>query len=141
MSKEEKAAVAQEPAEEQKSPAIEFVTNIDVPLEVRDGIIKKAEELKAKHKLRKIFVVVVEGEEGDDKPLYIAYLRRPSLAHFSQYMSFVQKDLVQANKMLAANVFLDGDRELIDDDDLFLYGAMTQLNTLIESRNADMIKK
>lgn len=141
MSKKEKAAVATEQAEEQKSPSIEFVTNIDVPLEVREGIIKKAEELKAKHKLRKVFVVVVEGEEGDDKPLYIAYLRRPSLAHFSQYMSFVQKDLVQANKVLAANVFLDGDRELIDDDDLFLYGAMSQLNALIESRNSDMIKK
>ena len=102
---------------------------------------KKAEELKAQHKLRKIFIIVVEGEEGDDKPLYIAYLRRPSLIHFSQYMNFVQKDLVQASKMLATNVFLAGDRELVDDDELFLYGTMQQLNHLIDSRNADMVKQ
>ena len=82
-----------------------------------------------------------QGEEGDDKPLYIAYLRRPSLMHFSQYMNFVQKDLVQANKMLATNVFLAGDRELVDDDELFLYGTMQQLNHLIDSRNADMVKQ
>ena len=56
-------------------------------------------------------------------------------------MNFVQKDLVQANKMLATNVFLAGDRELVDDDELFLYGTMQQLSHLIDSRNADMVKQ
>lgn len=121
-------------------PAIEFTTNLDLPVEVRQEILKKAEELKAQYKLRKIFVVLVEGESEDDKPLYIAYFRRPGLIHFSQYMNFVQKDLVQANKMLAQNVFLAGDKELIDDEDLFLYGVMSQLNAIIDSRNADMVK-
>lgn len=121
-------------------PAVEFTTNLDLPVEVRQEILKKAEELKAQYKLRKIFVVLVEGESEDDKPLYIAYFRRPGLIHFSQYMNFVQKDLVQANKMLAQNVFLAGDKELIDDEDLFLYGVMSQLNAIIDSRNADMVK-
>lgn len=123
------------------APTIEFTTNVNVPIEVREEIVKKAEALKIEHKLRKIFIVVVAGEEGDEKPFYIAYLRRPSLAHFSQYMSFVQKDMVQANKMLAANVFIAGDRELIDDDELFLYGTMTSLPSLIDSRNSEMVKK
>ena len=56
-------------------------------------------------------------------------------------MNFVQKDVVQANKMLATNVFLAGDRELVDDDELFLYGTMGQLSQIIDSRNADMVKK
>lgn len=128
---------------ESKTPeqSTELTGGIDVSPEVRQEIEKKADELKASLKLRKIYVVIVEGDEGDDKPLYIAYLRRPSLAHFSQYMNFVQKDIVQANKMLASNVFIAGDRELIDDDDLFLYGTMPQLSGIIESRNADMVKK
>lgn len=126
---------------QQAAPAIEFINDVNVPIEVREEIVKKAEELKAQHKLRKIFIIVVEGEDGDEKPLYIAYMRRPSLIHFSQYMSFVQKDLVQANKMLATNVFLAGDRELVDDDELFLYGTMQQLSHLIDSRNADMVKQ
>lgn len=138
MAKEKKTEVAEN---QQAAPAIEFINDVNVPIEVREEIVKKAEELKAQHKLRKIFIIVVEGEEGDDKPLYIAYLRRPSLTHFSQYMNFVQKDLVQASKMLATNVFLAGDRELVDDDELFLYGTMQQLNHLIDSRNADMVKQ
>lgn len=138
MAKEKKTEAAEN---QQPAPAIEFINDVNVPIEVREEIVKKAEELKAQHKLRKIFIVVVEGEEGDDKPLYIAYLRRPSLMHFSQYMNFVQKDLVQANKMLATNVFLAGDRELVDDDELFLYGTMQQLSHLIDSRNADMVKQ
>ena len=138
MAKEKKTEVAEN---QQAAPAIEFINDVNVPIDVREEIVKKAEELKAQHKLRKIFIIVVEGEEGDDKPLYIAYLRRPSLIHFSQYMNFVQKDLVQASKMLATNVFLAGDRELVDDDELFLYGTMQQLNHLIDSRNADMVKQ
>lgn len=129
---------AGETAEAPKS--VEFTSDINVPIEVREEIIRKAEELKAKHKLRKIFIVLVEGEE-DEKPLYIAYLRRPTLPHFSQYMNFVQKDIIQANKSLAENVFLAGDRELITDDDLFLYGTMQQLTEIISSRNAEMVKK
>jgi hypothetical protein len=138
MAKEKKTEVTEN---QQVAPAIEFINDVNVPIEVREEIVKKAEELKAQHKLRKIFIIVVEGEDGDDKPLYIAYLRRPSLIHFSQYMNFVQKDLVQASKMLATNVFLAGDRELVDDDELFLYGTMQQLNHLIDSRNADMVKQ
>lgn len=139
MAKEKKNAEAV--AESQAAPAIELAGNVNVPLEIREEIVKKAEALKAEHKLRKIFIVIVEGEEGDEKPLYIGYLRRPSLMHFSQYMNFVQKDVVQANKMLATNVFLAGDRELVDNDELFLYGTMGQLSQIIDSRNADMVKK
>lgn len=139
MAKEKKNAEAV--AEAQGTPAIELVGNVNVPLEIREEIVKKAEALKAEHKLRKIFIIIVEGEEGDDKPLYIAYMRRPSLMHFSQYMNFAQKDVIQANKMLATNVFLAGDRELVDDDELFLYGTIGQLSQIIDSRNADMVKK
>lgn len=121
--------------------AIELTNNVAVPLSIREEIAKKAEELKAQHKLRKIFVVVVQGEEDDAKPFYIGYFRRPGLMHFSQYMSFIQKDIVQANKMLASNTFIAGDRELVDDEDLFLYGAMQQISNLIDSRSADLVKK
>lgn len=117
------------------------LNEVNIPIEIREEINKKAEALKKEHKLKKIFVIIVGGEDGDDKPFYIAYMRRPGLAHFSQYMNFVQKDLVQANKMLASNVFLAGDKELIDDDDLFLYGTMQKLSNLIDSRSADMVKK
>jgi hypothetical protein len=60
---------------------------------------------------------------------------------FSQYMSFIQKDVVQANKMLANAIFVEGDRELVDDDDLFLYGLMPQLSKIIDSRQGELVNR
>ena len=116
--------------------------DVNVPAEVSQEIAEKIKELKEKFGVKKVFVIVVEGDVADgEKPLYIGYFRRPNLMQFSVYMNFVQKDLIQANKQLAMNVFLDGDRELVDDEDLFLYGTMQQLSHVIDSRNADMVKK
>ena len=116
--------------------------SLNLPIEYRTQISAKIVELKAKFNIKKVFVVIVEGNADDgEKPYYIAYLRRPNLMQFSQYMNFVQKDLVQANQMLARNIFLDGDKELIDDEELFLYGTMNQLNHVIDTRNSDIVKK
>ena len=116
-------------------------TDVDVPADVSAQIGEKIKELKEKFGVKKVFVIVVEGDEDDKKPLYIGYFRRPNLMQFSVYMNFVQKDLIQANKQLANNVFLDGDKELVDDEDLFLYGTMQQLSHVIDSRNSDMVKR
>lgn len=141
MAKEKKTAEALEIQEIQNSSSIKFTENINIPVEVREEIINKAEALKLQHKLRKLFVVIVEGEECDAKPFYIGYFRRPSMMHFSQYATFMQKDFVQANMMLANNTFIEGDREMISDEDLFLYGTMNQLAQLLEARNAELVKR
>lgn len=130
--------------ENKQNEAMTVLNNqsLNIPLEVRNQIALKANELKAKYNVKKVFVVIVEGDtEAGEKPYYIAYLRRPNLMQFSQYMTFVQKDLVQANQMLAQNIFLDGDKELIDNEELFLYGTMNQLNHVIDARNSDLVKK
>lgn len=117
-------------------------TSLNIPVEVRSQISSKIAELKARFNVKRVFVVIVQGNTEDgEKPFYIAYLRRPNLMQFSQYMTFVQKDLVQASQMLAQNIFLDGDKELIDDEELFLYGTMNQLNHVIDARNSDLVKK
>lgn len=117
-------------------------SDVDVPSEAGESIVEKIKELKAKYGVKKVFVIVVEGDVNDgEKPLYIGYFRRPNLMQFSMYMNFVQKDIVQANKQLAMSVFLDGDRELVDDEDMFLYGTMQQLSHVIDSRNSDMVKR
>lgn len=140
MSEQKQTEAAAIAAEEKKNEDLVF-TEVTVPAELADGIQKKIAELKKAKGLKKLFVIVVEGDKDDEKPFYVAYFQRPNLMHFSQYMTFVQKDIVQANKMLAMNTFIGGDRELVDDDELFLYGSMQQLTKLIESRNADMLKK
>lgn len=131
-------------AENQQSNTAVVLNNssLNVPVEVRSQISAKIADLKARFSVKKVFVIIVEGNAEDgEKPFYIAYLRRPNMMQFSQYMTFIQKDMVQANQMLAQNIFLDGDKELIDDEDLFLYGTMPQLNHIIDARNSDIVKK
>lgn len=131
-----------EQAQEKAAEKQLVFTDVTVPADVAHDIEEKVAELKRTRNLKRVFVIVVEGDtDAGEKPLYIGYFERPNLMHFSQYMTFVQKDITQANKMLARNTFITGDRELVDDDDLFLYGAMQQLTKLIESRNADMAKR
>lgn len=129
--------------EQQKDAAVVLNnTSLNIPVEVRAQISSKVAELKVKYSVKKIFVIIVQGDtESGEKPFYIAYMRRPNMIQFSQYMTFMQKDLVQANQMLAQNIFIDGDKELIDDEELFLYGTMAQLNHVIDSRNSDLVKK
>lgn len=131
--------------EEQQSIQDAVVLNnesLALPVAVREQISEKVAELKEKNHVKKIFVVIVQGDvDSGEKPYYIAYFRRPNMMQFSQYMSFVQKDIVQANQMLAQNTFLGGDKELVDDEELFLYGTMQQLGHIIDSRNSDIVKK
>lgn len=112
-----------------------------IPVELRESIKAKKAEIRQKTGKKRVFPIVVKGWEDDEKPYYIAYLAQPNLAQFSQYMSFVQKDIVQANKMLATNIFIEGDRELVDDDDLFIYGLMPQLSKIIDSRQGELVNR
>ncbi len=113
---------------------------VELSIEVRDEITKKIAEIRQQTGVKRIQAIVVAGDEFDEKPLYIGYFRRPNTIHFSLWMNQAQKDPVQANKTLAQNCFLGGDKALVDDEDLFLYGTMSKIAMLVESRNADLVK-
>ena len=56
------------------------------------------------------------------------------------WMNQLNKDTTVANKLLAQHSFIEGDKEMIDDDDVFLYGTMSHLTELIESRKSELVK-
>ena len=57
MTKEMKSM---EKSEELKdSVSVEFTNNVNVPVEIRENIVKKAKELKEKFALRKVFLKVM----------------------------------------------------------------------------------
>lgn len=117
-----------------------IMSEIELAPEVRAGINAKAIELKEKFALRKVFAIVVKGEEADEKPLFVAYFRRPGMSQMSQYMTWLSKDSIRANHLLAQNSFIAGDRELIDNEDLFLYGTMGQIMQITDGRNSELVK-
>lgn len=114
-----------------------------------DGILTNAlkkeiethvKDLKEKDaKLKIVYPIIVEGEEYDDKEYYLAYFRQPNFTIFSKYLTFSQKDQAVAMRALATDCFIDGDKALVDDDSLFLFGLFPQLGRLIQMRNGRLV--
>lgn len=115
---------------------VETLSFEDIQAEVE----KKVKELKAADvKLKKVYPIYVEGDDEDEKPYYLAYLKRPSFTAFSKFLSLSQKDQAGAMKELAKDCWLDGDKELVKDDSLFTFGLMPSLGQLIEVRKSQLV--
>lgn len=106
---------------------------------VQAAIEKKVADLKANNPKAKIIPLLVEGDGDDEKDIYVGYFSQPSFINFSKYLTLSQKDQASAMRQLAKDCFVDGDRELIDDDSLFLFGLMGQLQHLIKMRGGRVI--
>lgn len=111
----------------------------ELPIEIREGIEKKVAAIREQTKEKRIFPIVIKGDDYDDKPWYIGYFKRPGIGAYSMFMNKVQSDSIQASQMLAQNCFIDGDKEMLDGD-LFIFGTMNQLTMLVENRHAVLVK-
>lgn len=107
-------------------------------LKQESEIKEKAQKIKEEKKLRKIYPMVVFGEAGDEKEVYVAYMSEPTFPQFSKFMAASKKDEVMAMRTLAKDCFIDGDRELVDNDSMFLFGLMGQLSELIITRQSTL---
>lgn len=104
-------------------------------------IEKKVAELKAQSPDKKIiFPIVVDGNvDFGEKEHYVGYFCQPSFKTFSKYLTASQNNQAVAMRMLAKDCFVDGDKELVDDDSLFLFGLMGQLSKIIEMRHGRLV--
>lgn len=125
---------------EEETPVVETVDVNNLSEEQLNAIKAKIAEIREKQHIKRVFAIVVEGDEFDEKPMFIGYFRNPSIMHFSNYMAFVTKDAVQAALNLAKATFIEGDRELVDDDDIFLRGTFDRFSAIMERRNSEMVK-
>ena len=109
--------------------------------ELLASIEKKAKELKEKNPDKKIiFPIVVDGNvEYGEKEHYVGYFCQPAFKTFSKYLTAAQNNQAVAMRVLAKDCFVDGDRDLVDDDSLFLFGLMGQLSKIIEMRHGRLV--
>lgn len=91
----------------------------------------KLAELKAKH--GNVYLITVE-----DKA---AVFRKPSRQDisFATAASSQGKDAIAFTESIMRNTFLDGDRELLDNDDYFM-AAMTVVDEMVETKQAELKK-
>ncbi len=109
-------------------------------LKQEEDIRAQALKLKTDKKLRKVYPMVVFGDtDCDEKEVYVAYLSEPTFPQFSKFMTASKRDDVTAMRTLAKDCFLDGDKELIDNDSLFLFGLMGQLSEIITTRQGTLV--
>lgn len=109
-------------------------------LEQEAQIKEKAAALKAEKKVRKVYPMVVFGDtECGEQEVYVAYLGEPTFPQFSKFMAASKKDEVHAMRQLARDCFIDGDKELVDNDSLFLFGLMGQLSEIITTRQSLLV--
>lgn len=121
--------------EEKENIIIEGLTSEKI-----EEVKAKVAELKAAHPKNRIFPLAVEGDpDYDEKNVYIGYFKQPSFVEFSKYLAASQKDQAVAMRTLARDCFLEGDRALIDDDSLFLFGLMGQLSEIIKMRQGKLV--
>lgn len=109
-------------------------------LQMENDIKEKAQQLKSEKKLRKVYPIVVWGDTScGEKEVYVAYMAEPSFPQFSKFMVASKKDEVMAMKTLAKDCFVDGDKELVDNESLFLFGLMGQLSEIISTRQTALV--
>jgi hypothetical protein len=119
----------------------EVIEDTIVSAELKAEIEAKVAELKKENpKARVIYPIVVEGTEYDEKENYIGYFGQPSFKTFSKYLSMIQSgNQAVAMRTLANECFIAGDKDLVDNDSLFLFGLMGQLSKVIEMRNGALV--
>lgn len=109
-------------------------------LEQETRIRERALKVKEEKKLRKVYPMVVFGDTScGEKEMYVALMAEPTFPQFSKFMAASKKDEVLAMRTLARDCFIEGDRELVDNDSLFLFGLMGQLSELITTRQSTLI--
>ncbi|MBQ4279535.1 hypothetical protein [Alistipes putredinis] len=109
-------------------------------LKQESEIRERAAGLKSEKKLRKVYPMVVFGDtQCGEKEIYVAYMAEPTFPQFSKFMAASKKDEVTAMRTLAKDCFLDGDRDLVDNDSLFLFGLMGQLAEIIQTRQTALV--
>lgn len=108
--------------------------------EVRQTIEKKVAELRESKKVKRVFPIAVQGDEFDEKEVYVAYFKQADFVTFSKYLSISQKqDPSIALRQLARDCFIDGDKELLEDDSLFIYGTMPYVSSIIGTRRGGLV--
>jgi hypothetical protein len=78
-----------------------------------------------------VFRLEVEG--------HVAYLKKPSRKVMSMALSTGKNDPIKFGEIILNNCWIEGDRQIIDEDKLF-FGAMGQLDQMIEFAGAELKK-
>lgn len=120
-------------------------TNELEALGLGDNVVAKIKETAKKLEtetegVEVVYPIVIKGNgRRDAKEYYTGYFRQPNFKIFSKYLVASSQNQAGAMRQLARDCFLEGDKELVEKDSLFLFGLMGQLSKIIEMRQGVLV--
>ena len=99
-------------------------------------VAERAQQLKAKHKVDKIFRLSTTDETGNAVE---GWVRKPGFADVGMFTTVLQQDKVKAMKLLINTIWLEGDKAITEDIDCFM-SIMSQVNKIVEVRKSELEK-
>lgn len=93
-------------------------------------------EIAVKHNVKTVFEISVNDDEGNP---VTAYFKKPSRQILSVALSLQDRDPLKSKELILRNCWLEGDKRIVDDDDLFI-SACTVVDEIMHYRKA-VIKK
>ena len=107
------------------------ITQADPDLELINQVAKR-------HNVEKVFMIKIPtNDEGTEHA--IGYIKKPSRATLGAAMSIMAKNPLKANEIVLQSSWLEGDRRILDDDDLFM-AAGALLQEIIQIRTGEVKK-
>lgn len=94
-----------------------------------------AEIEQAKQKYGKVYVIRVKDDIGEEEAK--CYLRKPTRQILDLAMASSTKKNSMFNEVILRNCWLAGDRNILEDDDLFM-GAAAKLSGIINFKEAEL---
>ncbi|MGL5692203.1 MAG: hypothetical protein ACRDD8_15490 [Bacteroidales bacterium] len=106
----------------------------------KEEILAKAASIKAEKGISgRIFPIVVEARPDEERLFYVGYFKEPNMKAMSKFIAMSKNDELKGLHVLATELMISGDRELIDDECLFLSGTMQTISQLMGSRQAVVV--
>lgn len=90
---------------------------------------EKLEKLKKDH--GPLTAIIVDGKVG--------LFKKPTRTILGSASAYASTDIIRYSEIIAESTFVDGDRELLDDDDYFL-AILPELSLLGANKTAEVVK-
>lgn len=97
---------------------------------------KELDAIAQKHKVKTVFCIIVPRGDGTEAK---AFFKKPDRMIYGAALSMQARNPLSAKEIVLRSCFLEGDQEIIDDDDLF-FSACTVVEDMIVIRQANIKK-
>ena len=93
-------------------------------------------EVCQRHNCQKAFRIEAHTSDGRSA---VAYFRKPDRTLYGAALSIESRNPIAAKELVLKSTFLEGDKAILDDDDLFL-SACTVIDEMLSVQQADIKK-